>query len=168
MIMREDAPPLYSRIQSNHDLVKSRSSSSAGEFTSPHDRLIYLSDMADERTPRKLLANITADAYFSPDKSGLRQALGSISIAGSIKSEQPIRRSARHAVFNSANSLNSVSSDDSVQEEGAQDNVNTPKARQRRKSSNSPIKRLAAECTIEEGAQLCLRPRKRLNSAGRL
>lgn len=161
MIMREDAPPLYSRIQAHQGLVKSKSTSSAGDFTSPHQRLIYLNDIDDERTPRKLLANITADAYYSPDKSGLRQALGSISIAGSMKSEQPIRRSARHAAFNS------ISSDDTIDEECVQDNNNTPKAHQRRKSSNSPVKRLAAECTIDEGARIGLRPRKRQNSVGR-
>ncbi|TIA89701.1 hypothetical protein E3P81_02790 [Wallemia ichthyophaga] len=157
MIMREDARPLYSRIQSNQGLVKSKSTPSNSGMTSPHQRLIYLNDIEDERTPRKLLANITAEAYFSPDKSGLRQALGSISIASSIKSEQPIRRSARHAA------ISSISSDETMIDcaQDNNDNNKTPKAQHRRKSSNSPYKSLAAECTIDEGSRIGLRPRKR-------
>ncbi|TIB96518.1 hypothetical protein E3Q18_03076 [Wallemia mellicola] len=155
MIMREDAPPLYTRME-HGGIVKSRSTPNTG-LTSPHplissQRLVYTLD--DEKTPRKILANITAGAYYSPDKSGLRQALGSITIAAPMKSEQPIRRSARHAA---------ISLSDTIDEE-ANDGASTPKVKHTRRQSSSPVKRLATEINIDDGLRLGLRPRKRQNS----
>lgn len=135
----------------------------------PSPRLTFRKN--DNNTPHKVLANITADAFYSPDKD-VRQALGSISIdAPSQKfSSFPVRRSARHATLK----IREFGNKEIIHEETFIDLNSTPVINQHGKIVNnnnshdktSPTKRLAPPSTIEDltSHNLNLRPRKRQNS----